>query len=435
MAWHRKLVLILAPLLLVACKHPLEIEGQGDIIELERGLRGCSLEEFEADFARCSDNPVVDTETALYSALPRAGWRFSHWNGACARDSPAPDCRLDYLEAFAELWDEQYPDTPLPPLKAVFVEDAQANPGTRYITSSFGTVGLLAYGSLLDALVSDDGGLRYTSQQASTREYFDRSQFYYQRQGDGLLATGATSSSLVSGGGATVGLDFMTLVDTDSSDNEISVAYLMPELEEAAAGLFFGSYYCGHISTRQLGFSTFFRAVMTGNGTGAVELISDRYSRSGSTGATYQVFADGTATLDYDGRRLTGSLSADGSVFAGAEINDSGKGAAICLRSSSNRTLFDVIGSYYGAWMSAQPVSAVTDLLVSNTGQTAESVLRDSIGGRSYFLAADFLLAFGDGRLETSTNFGASSPDGRLMFIINTDPNKYPTLIVYVRKT
>jgi hypothetical protein len=27
------------------------------------------------------------------------------------------------------------------------------------------------------------------------------------------------------------------------------------------------------------------------------------------------------------------------------------------------------------------------------------------------------------------------SQDGRVMFIVQTDPNKFPTLIVYVRKT
>ena len=57
----RSLLLVLL-LALAACKHPLEIDGQGDIVERNNGYRGCSLEEFEAGFTRCTHNEVFQDE-------------------------------------------------------------------------------------------------------------------------------------------------------------------------------------------------------------------------------------------------------------------------------------------------------------------------------------------------------------------------------------
>ncbi len=47
-------------LLLQACKHPLAIEGEGDIIEQLLGHRGCTREEFQASSPRCLENEVTD---------------------------------------------------------------------------------------------------------------------------------------------------------------------------------------------------------------------------------------------------------------------------------------------------------------------------------------------------------------------------------------
>ena len=95
----------------------------------------------------------------------------------------------------------------------------------------------------------------------------------------------------------------------------------------------------------------------------------------------------------------------------------------------------NVTGSYYGAWISTQPVTAVTELLLDKMGQTAETVLRDSAGGRNYALGQNFMLVKATGQITTRDADGAVSPDGRVMFIVQTDPNRFPTLIVYVRKT
>jgi hypothetical protein len=77
----------------------------------------------------------------------------------------------------------------------------------------------------------------------------------------------------------------------------------------------------------------------------------------------------------------------------------------------------------------------VTELLVNATGSTAESVHIDSTGGRAYSLGLDFMLVNWDGKLATSANYGAISINGRAMFIVYTDPNKFPTLVYYTRKS
>ena len=429
----RVLLLVTCAVALSACKQPLAIEGNGDIIELTRGERGCALEEFRAGWARCTDNEVLGTESLRYRALPRPGWMFSRWDGNCAKNSPAPDCLKNYDKAGVEWWDENYPDQELPPLTAVFVPDDNAVAAVPYIASRFGATGRVGFAALLDALFSADGSYRLTSQQAATRNYFDRTPASFLRQKTSLLLAGPDSGSLVPSGGATAAGDFLTLVDTDTSDSEISVTYLMAEQDQAQQGRFNGSYFCGHILSN--GQALFFRANMDGKGAGALIVVNKRLAGANQAGMSFEVSADGTTTLDYAGVRLVGSLSPDGSVFTATQISPSVQGAAICLRTSGNKMVGNVAGSYYGAWISTQPVTAVTELLLDKMGQTAETVLRDSSGGRNYSLGQNFMLVKANGQIETRDADGAVSTDGRVMFIVQTDPNRFPTLIVYVRKT
>jgi hypothetical protein len=420
--------------LLSACKHPLEIEGQGDIIELNNGIRGCALEEYAKEFPRCTNNEIFQDETAIYQALPRAGWSFSHWDGSCAKDSPEPNCKLEYSGAWAELWDENYPDQAGPALKAVFIEDSSAPAATRYIASSFGITGtgVGTYSSLLDALFSQDGSYRFTSLQASTRSGFDRTPAYYQVRSGGLLTAGPTPSQLVVSGAATANGDLLTLVDTNQSDGEISVTYLMPERDKAADTEFVGSYYCGHIATN--GLSRFVKIIADANGGGLLSVLQDRQGASGAARVAYKVYADGTMTLDYARVHLVGSLSAGGAVFVSSQLQNSGRGAAVCVRASSAKTVGNVAGEWLGSWISTGISSAVTELLVNGSGQTAEAVYRDSNGGRSYPLGADWMLVNWDGSISTSVQFGAVSADDRIAFTVNTDPSRYPTLILYIHK-
>jgi hypothetical protein len=430
--WQRRSLLLCLVLTLAACKHPLEIEGQGDIVERNNGHRGCSLEEFEAGFTRCTHNEVFQDETVIYQALPRAGWSFSHWDGACAKDSPEPDCKLDFNGAAAKLLDDEYPDLVIPPLRAIFVEDSAAI-GASYLTAaSFGFTNRSTYASLLDAMFSLDGSYRYTDLVASTRNSFDRLPRAFTAQPDGLLLVANEAGYLQPGGATTDTADLLTLVDTDRSDDEISVTYLMPKRADGDTAEFVGTYYCGHVATG--GLARFVKIIATGSGGGVYSLLSDRAGRFRQGAAIYQVSPSGTMTLDYGNVHLVGSLSAGGAVFTSSQLQSSAQGAAICIRASSNNTLANAQGSWYGSWMSTGPNTAVTELLIVLSGQTAEAVHIDSNGGRNYSLGADWMLVNWDGRLQTSIQNGAISADGRIAFTVNTDPSKYPTLIVYIRK-
>ena len=66
-------LLFLSLLLLAAgCYHPQEIVGEGDIIS-SNGQHDCLFEQ-----APC-DNLVQGDYMLTYTAVPRPGWRFSHW--------------------------------------------------------------------------------------------------------------------------------------------------------------------------------------------------------------------------------------------------------------------------------------------------------------------------------------------------------------------
>ena len=425
-----QIAIVLLPLILAACKHPLEIDGQGDIVERNLGVRGCSVDEFNAQLTRCSDNEVTETAAVRYQALPRSGWRFSHWEG-CSDPEATDSCEFDYLADWAAFWDETLPDTAAPSLKAVFQEDKDAAEGVAYIASNFG-IADGAFSALLDAQFLNDSSYRYTTQQAGTRAYFDRQPKQWERQSSGLLISVADEDTRV-GGAATSEMDLITLVDTDTADIDSSVSYLTPKLERANNALLEGVYYCGQIGTR--GLARFSRMILDGDGGGLFQLVEDRFGAGGQTGIGYTVFEDGTATLDYSSVHLVGSVSADGGLFVASQLQNDNQGAAICIRSSSNHTLGTMQGSYIGAWASTQPAMGVTELLVDITGTTAEAVYIDSYGGRDYSLGTDIMLVNWDGKLETRLSDGAVSADGRIAFLVNTDPTKFPTLIVYVRKT
>jgi len=94
-----KLVSIgIALLLIQACSHPIDIEGEGDVTTTTEnggtGTRGCTWEESQPEPAldRCSKNYILglkyDAETKqwvpddykeAYTAVPRPGWMFHSW--------------------------------------------------------------------------------------------------------------------------------------------------------------------------------------------------------------------------------------------------------------------------------------------------------------------------------------------------------------------
>ena len=107
-------------LILSACKHPLAIQGEGDIVDLNGGSFGCTLEQFSQGAAAC-ENDVKGDYFVNYSAIPRDGWRFDRWEGDCGGVSEAGNCRFDVSAAGVSLWDEKHKDKSVAPLTAVFL--------------------------------------------------------------------------------------------------------------------------------------------------------------------------------------------------------------------------------------------------------------------------------------------------------------------------
>ena len=123
------LLLLLATL--AACKHPLEIRGQGSIVERIYGERGCSWEQFQAGHPRCTENNVEGERYLVsYAAIPEPGWKFSHWEGLpCAADSVGDYCEFDIPKSGIDKAHADNPDgLEVSATVAVFVRDDTPDP-------------------------------------------------------------------------------------------------------------------------------------------------------------------------------------------------------------------------------------------------------------------------------------------------------------------
>lgn len=107
----------IALLVVQACSHPIEIEGEGDVTSAS-GERNCSLEQYRAADDVCSKNYVLGAYQETYYPVSRAGWQFDHWIGYCTSSSPPDyeDCSLHIPENDVKA----YWGKTVPPLKAVF---------------------------------------------------------------------------------------------------------------------------------------------------------------------------------------------------------------------------------------------------------------------------------------------------------------------------
>lgn len=115
-----KYLFIFLVLLLQACKQPLAIEGEGDIVDLDGSGHGCTLEEFQAADIACTENEISGEFQVSYQAVPREGWRFVKWQGWCSQKSVDPVCLMDTPVAAVAWWDSLYPDVSMPVTTAVF---------------------------------------------------------------------------------------------------------------------------------------------------------------------------------------------------------------------------------------------------------------------------------------------------------------------------
>lgn len=112
-----KCVVLLLTVCFIGCSHPVDIEGNGDVLSAS-GERDCLLED-----APCT-HLVVGNYQESYQALPREGYHFSHWRGcrtltgACAFDIDAQLVR-------------QWWGATAPPLAAVFSPNGQVTASLR----------------------------------------------------------------------------------------------------------------------------------------------------------------------------------------------------------------------------------------------------------------------------------------------------------------
>jgi hypothetical protein len=113
--------IFLALLLLIqACKHPLAIVGEGDIVDLNGSGYGCSLEQFKSSDPACAGFDFIDDYIVNYEAVPRDGWLFVRWEGPCKPDSSPPNCSLTAPLNFSTAMDDLFPAVLMPTTTAVF---------------------------------------------------------------------------------------------------------------------------------------------------------------------------------------------------------------------------------------------------------------------------------------------------------------------------
>jgi hypothetical protein len=105
---------------LQACKHPLAIVGEGDIVDANNSGHGCTLEQFQAQDTACTENEVSGDYIVNYKAVPRSNWRFVRWEGPCSPQSDFQHCRLDISEDGVTWWEENHPQAETYTSTAVF---------------------------------------------------------------------------------------------------------------------------------------------------------------------------------------------------------------------------------------------------------------------------------------------------------------------------
>jgi monoamine oxidase len=132
---------------LQACKHPLSVVGEGDIVDSNGSGFGCSFEQSRDGDPACLENQVSGDYFVNYRAVPRPGWKFVRWDGLCSKQSVPPDCRLDSPAAWVTYWDEVFPTVIIPPTTAVFERRMD---GKSVIIVGAGMAGLAAAKSLAD---------------------------------------------------------------------------------------------------------------------------------------------------------------------------------------------------------------------------------------------------------------------------------------------
>ena len=109
-------IALIVPFML-ACSHPLEPRGNGDILSTT-GDRYCYLEDYQQGKKNCAKNMILDAYHETYFAVPRPGWQFDRWENYCTDGASGSQCSFDVpAESVKQFWGQV-----MPPLVAVFTE-------------------------------------------------------------------------------------------------------------------------------------------------------------------------------------------------------------------------------------------------------------------------------------------------------------------------
>ncbi len=119
-------------LLIHACSHPIEIEGEGDVSS--NFGRSCTLEDSLTVPVpdNCALNLVVNDYFDTYTATPRTGWQFTRWENYCT-DAVDNTCTFNFTaDQVRPAWFKT-----LPPLVAVFTLEGDVDcsnilPGSNF---------------------------------------------------------------------------------------------------------------------------------------------------------------------------------------------------------------------------------------------------------------------------------------------------------------
>jgi hypothetical protein len=139
-----------------ACKHPLVIVGQGDIVDLNGSGHGCTLEQFQARDIACAENAVNGEYRVDFEAIPRPGWKFVRWEGPCDHRSEAPNCRLDVSADGVAWWDSEQSDREIPATVAVFERLPDTHNSAPVASAGENAVVYAGSQVVLDGSLSDD---------------------------------------------------------------------------------------------------------------------------------------------------------------------------------------------------------------------------------------------------------------------------------------
>ena len=125
------LAVLATALLAVACNHPIEIVGEGDVTSAS-GTRDCTLADYTAGSPNCTENDIVGEYDETYTGVAATGWHFHRWVNYCI-NATSNSCSLEVESDLVAAAQGQT----VPPLVAIFRPDVITGFDSLFIGHSF----------------------------------------------------------------------------------------------------------------------------------------------------------------------------------------------------------------------------------------------------------------------------------------------------------